>query len=142
MNTEIRSLLDVMVHAFNVGTPEAGRQFKAKPGLHRVSGPSPPRRETDPNKQKIKCSCTTFFKKDLIIQFMCMSTLLLSSESTRRRHQIPLQIDCELPCGCWELNSRLLEAQSVLLTTDVSLQPHTITSLRCAFQLIHQWTAL
>jgi hypothetical protein len=30
---------------------------------------------------------------------------------------------CELPCGCWELNSGPLEEQSVLLTTEPSLQP-------------------
>ena len=28
---------------------------------------------------------------------------------------------CEAPCGCWELNSGLLEEQSVLLTTEPSL---------------------
>jgi hypothetical protein len=33
---------------------------------------------------------------------------------------------CEPPCGCWDLNSGLLEEQSVLLTTEPSLQPsHT-----------------
>ena len=30
---------------------------------------------------------------------------------------------CELPCGCWELNQGSLEEQSVLLTTEPSLQP-------------------
>jgi hypothetical protein len=30
---------------------------------------------------------------------------------------------CEPPCGCWELNSEPLEEQSVLLTTEPSLQP-------------------
>ena len=30
---------------------------------------------------------------------------------------------CELPCGCWELNSGLLEEQSVVLTSEPSLQP-------------------
>ena len=30
---------------------------------------------------------------------------------------------CEPPCGCWELNSGPLEEQSVLLTTEPSLQP-------------------
>jgi hypothetical protein len=29
---------------------------------------------------------------------------------------------CEPPCGCWELNSGLLEEQSVLLTAEPSLQ--------------------
>ena len=29
----------------------------------------------------------------------------------------------EPPCGCWELNSRPLEEQTVLLTSEPSLQP-------------------
>jgi hypothetical protein len=29
----------------------------------------------------------------------------------------------EPPCGCWDLNSEPLEEQSVLLTTEPSLQP-------------------
>jgi hypothetical protein len=32
---------------------------------------------------------------------------------------------CEPPCGCWELNSGPLEEQSVLLTSEPSLQPPT-----------------
>jgi hypothetical protein len=30
---------------------------------------------------------------------------------------------CELPCGCWEQNLGPLQEQSVLLTTEPSLQP-------------------
>jgi hypothetical protein len=30
--------------------------------------------------------------------------------------------DCELPCGCWELNLGLLEEQPVLLSTESSPQ--------------------
>ena len=30
---------------------------------------------------------------------------------------------CELPCGCWELNSGPLEEQPVLLTAEPSPQP-------------------
>jgi hypothetical protein len=30
---------------------------------------------------------------------------------------------CEPPCGCWELNSGPLEEQSVLSTSEPSLQP-------------------
>ena len=29
---------------------------------------------------------------------------------------------CEPPCGCWELNSGSLEEQTVLLTSEPSLQ--------------------
>jgi hypothetical protein len=34
----------------------------------------------------------------------------------------PITDGCEPPCGCWELNSGLLEEQSVLLTAEPSLQ--------------------
>jgi hypothetical protein len=34
--------------------------------------------------------------------------------------------NCELPFGCWELNSGPLEEQPVLLTTEPSFQPHKI----------------
>ena len=37
----------------------------------------------------------------------------------------PITDGCEPPCGCWELNSGPLEEQSVLLTTELSLQPPT-----------------
>ena len=40
----------------------------------------------------------------------------------RRGHQIPLQ-KVVSHHGCWDLNSRPLEEQSVLLTTEPSLQP-------------------
>jgi hypothetical protein len=42
---------------------------------------------------------------------------------TRRRHQISLQMVVGHHVGCWELNSRLLEEQIVLLTAEPSLQP-------------------
>jgi hypothetical protein len=34
----------------------------------------------------------------------------------------PITDDCKPPCGCWELNSGPLEEESVLLTTEPSLQ--------------------
>ena len=37
-------------------------------------------------------------------------------------------IGCELPCGCWELNSGPSEDQSVLLTTEPSHQTPTLAS--------------
>ena len=36
---------------------------------------------------------------------------------------MPITDGCETPCGRWELNSGPLEDQSVLLTTEPSLQP-------------------
>ena len=54
--------------------------------------------------------------------------------STLQTHQKgaldPITVGCELPCGCWDLNSGPLEEQSVLLTTEPSLQP-VIHSLYC-----------
>ena len=43
---------------------------------------------------------------------------------TRRGRQISLRVGgCEPPCGFWDLNSGPPEKQSVLLTTEPSLQP-------------------
>ena len=42
----------------------------------------------------------------------------------QKRAQDPISEGYVPPCGCWELNSRPLEAQSVLLTPALSLQPH------------------
>jgi hypothetical protein len=43
--------------------------------------------------------------------------------SCLQTHQDPITDGCEPPCGCWELNSRPLDEQSVLLTAEPSLQP-------------------
>jgi hypothetical protein len=49
----------------------------------------------------------------------------------------PITDGCEPPCGCWELNSELREEQSVLLTTEPSLQPqYLIFYLLCGFRLL------
>ena len=37
---------------------------------------------------------------------------------------------CEPPCGCWDLNSGPSEEQSVLLTTEPSLQPYHSNSYK------------
>ncbi|EGW02432.1 E3 ubiquitin-protein ligase NEDD4 [Cricetulus griseus] len=41
----------------------------------------------------------------------------------QKRAQDLIRDGCEPPCGCWELNSGPLEEQSVLLTSESSLQP-------------------
>jgi len=41
----------------------------------------------------------------------------------QKRASDPITDGCEPPCGCWELNSGPLEEQSMLLTTESSLQP-------------------
>jgi hypothetical protein len=63
--------------------------------------------------------------------------------SGQKRASNPIAEGCEPPCGCWELNSGPLEEQSVLLTTEPSLQPKNyskiiskIVSLRFA---INKW---
>jgi hypothetical protein len=40
---------------------------------------------------------------------------------------------CEPPCGCWNLNSGPSEEQSVLLTTEPSLQPPGVAILSGIF---------
>ena len=45
-----------------------------------------------------------------------------SVQTYKKRALNPITDGCEPPCGCWELNSGLLEEQSVLLTAEPSLQ--------------------
>ena len=40
----------------------------------------------------------------------------------KRMMSDPIADGCESPCGCWELNSGLLEEQTMLLTAEPSLQ--------------------
>jgi hypothetical protein len=42
----------------------------------------------------------------------------------QKRAPDPIIDGCEPPCGCWELNSGHLEEQSMLSTSEPSLQPH------------------
>jgi len=61
-----------------------------------------------------------FFKSTYLSIYI--TTLSLSSDTQEegiRSHYEP-------PCGCWELNSGPLEEQSVLLTTEPSLQPLSV----------------
>jgi hypothetical protein len=44
---------------------------------------------------------------------------------------------CELPCGCWDLNSGPSEEQWVLLTTEPSLQPViAFLSINCVYNFL------
>jgi hypothetical protein len=45
-------------------------------------------------------------------------------QTHQKRASDPITDGCELPFGCWELNSESLEEQPVLLTTKPFLQPH------------------
>jgi hypothetical protein len=55
----------------------------------------------------------------------CLSMRHVGGHTEARRGcQIPWDSNyrrCELPCGCWELNSGLIEEQQMLLTFPVSL---------------------
>jgi hypothetical protein len=79
-----------------------------------------------------KESCFPFFKKKrfLFIDFMC-GVHYQSLQTYQKRVSDHITDGCEPPCGCWELNSGLLEEQSVLLTTEPSLQP------KSCFQTAH-----
>jgi hypothetical protein len=55
------------------------------------------------------------FKKDLFILFMFILFIFI--------YIYPIADGCEPSYGSWELNSGPLEEQTVLLTTEPSLQP-------------------
>jgi hypothetical protein len=55
-----------------------------------------------------------------------MSALWLSSDTHQKSVSDPVTDGCEPPYGCWELNAGPLEEQSVLLTTEPSLQPNSL----------------
>jgi hypothetical protein len=61
-----------------------------------------------------------FQKIIYFIYLMYMSILQLSSDTP----EDPITDGSEPPCSCWDLNSGPLEEQSVLLTTEPSLQPN------------------
>jgi len=44
-------------------------------------------------------------------------------QTHQKRASDPIMDGCEPPCGCWDLNSGPLGEQSVLLTSEPSLQP-------------------
>jgi hypothetical protein len=57
----------------------------------------------------------------LFIFYICVQCSCLQPH--QKRASDPITDGYEPPCGCWELNSESLEEQSVLLTTELSLQP-------------------
>jgi hypothetical protein len=62
-----------------------------------------------------------FFLKILFIIYLLFHCHCLQTH--QKRPSDPITDGCEPPCGCWDLNSGPLEEQSVLLTTEPSLQP-------------------
>jgi len=63
------------------------------------------------------------------IYCMYVSTLSHCLQTDQKKASDPITDGCEPPCGCWELNSGPLEEQSVLLTTEPSLQPTNLISI-------------
>ena len=60
----------------------------------------------------------------MIYSFYYVHSVLPACVPAGQKRAPDLTIDgCEPPCGCWELNSQLLEEQSVLSTSEPSLQP-------------------
>jgi hypothetical protein len=50
-------------------------------------------------------------------------------QTYQKKASDPITDGCELPYGCWELNSGSLEEQPVLLTAEPSLWPQKIFNL-------------
>jgi hypothetical protein len=48
---------------------------------------------------------------------------------------------CEPPCGCWDLNSGPSEEQSLLLTTEPSLQPYIVLFVCFTVLKIRLWAS-
>ena len=52
----------------------------------------------------------------------------MSSDIPQKKVSDLIMDGCEPPCGCWDLNSGPWVEQSVLLTTEPSLQPSVFLS--------------
>lgn len=57
------------------------------------------------------------------------------SEEVVRSLETIVMDGCELQCGCWESDSRLLQEQLVLLNTQPSLQPKFFLFLKIMYNL-------
>jgi hypothetical protein len=62
----------------------------------------------------------TFFKDIFVLH---ISVFCCCPQTHKKKVSDPITDGCELPCGCWDLNSGPLREQSVLLTPEPSLQP-------------------
>ena len=67
-----------------------------------------------------------FFKKILFFIYYAYSVLPACMPPGQKRAPDFIAGGCVPPCGCWELNPGPLEEQSVLLTSEPSLQPPTV----------------
>ena len=80
-----------------------------------------------PDWQLILLCCSVIFLKILFLYICIWWVHCRCLQTHQKRASDPIADGCEPPCGCWELNSGPLEDQSVLLTTEPSLQPPLIS---------------
>jgi hypothetical protein len=59
----------------------------------------------------------------IYLSILCLWAHCSCLQTHQKRASDPITDGCEPPCGCWDLNSGPSEEQSVLLTTEPSLQP-------------------
>jgi hypothetical protein len=64
---------------------------------------------------------------------LCIWVHYCCLERHKKRASDPITDGYEPPGGCWELNSEILEEQSVFLTSEPSLQLHKTTLVRTTF---------
>jgi hypothetical protein len=84
---------------------------------------------------KLFCVYLIFLLKIYLFS-LCIWAHCHSLQTHQKRESEPTADGCEPPCGCWELNSGPPEEQSVLLTTEPSLQPNLIFFLNFTFYLL------
>ena len=70
-------------------------------------------------------SSSFFFFKKRIIHLLYVYAYTVAVFRHMKRSSDPITDGCGPLCGCWELNSGPQEEQSVLLTSEPSLQPST-----------------
>jgi hypothetical protein len=87
----------------------------------------------------ILCEEMPFLKKKFYLFYAYEYTVAVFRE-TRRGHQMLLQMVVSHQCGCWESNSGSLEEQSVLLTTELSLQPTYLKLIFLTVLKVMVWT--
>ena len=64
-----------------------------------------------------------FVLKKIYVFILCIWVHCSHLQTCQKRASDPIIDGCEPPCGCWDLNSRPLEEQSVLSTSEPFLQP-------------------
>ena len=75
-----------------------------------------------------------FFKYYLFIYFYLYEyTVVVFRHTPVEYASAPITDGCEPPCDCWELNSGPMREQSVLLTSEPSLQLHLLFLIVCLY---------